>query len=123
MKQWAGNVWAAIYVWGYESLVSLDQVVGTFLFGLGKILLAAFTGKRQTPIWADETMSAHCFRAARDGKPAAKLFIGFVDWLFSWQGEDAEINKAAGRRITAHCERAWWKEKLRRGLPPEERGI
>jgi hypothetical protein len=123
MKHWAGNVWAAIKVWLYQTLVSFDQAFGNLLLGFLKVLSAIFTGRRQSPIWSDETLSAHCFRSARAGKQPALYFIVLVDWFFSWQKEDAGVNAAAGRRITSHCERAYWKEKLRRGLPPEERGI
>lgn len=71
--------------------------------------------------YADETMSARLYRGARRGRLAGRLLIGFVDFLFAWQGEDESVNAAAGKRVTGHCERAYWKEKLRRGLPPEYR--
>jgi hypothetical protein len=66
-------------------------------------------------------MSAHCWRAAKEGKPIAKFFLPIVDWLFSWQADDPTITDDSGAVITAHCHRAFEKERLRRGLPPEYR--
>ena len=122
MRTWARNVWQATCNWVRESLISVDQALGNVVLGFLKVVLALATGRAQTPIWSDETLSAHCYRAAAAGKPAARLFIRLVDLLFAWQGTDHEVNKAAGKVVTGHCERAYWKEKLRRGLPPEERG-
>ncbi len=59
--------------------------------------------------FADETLSARCFRANRDGKAMGRL-MPVIDWLFRWQG------------FPDHCARAYTKEMERRGLPPEYRG-
>lgn len=60
--------------------------------------------------WADETMSARIYRAARRGKLAGRLLMPVVDKVFSyWQ------------RIPNHCEAAYLKERARANLPPEYR--
>jgi hypothetical protein len=33
--------------------------------------------------------------------------------------QDEEVNEVTGRPIAGHCERAYWKEVLRRNLPVE----
>ena len=100
------NLWLGFQ----QFLIALDQVINT--------VLAMLTGRIG---WADETMSAHCWRAATEGKPAAKFFLPIVDWMFSWQANDPTIVDERGAVITTHCHRAFMKEKLRRGLPPEYR--
>lgn len=121
MQDYLGNVRAALINWGVQSGISFDQFGGVLLLGFCKVLMAIFTGRKQTPVWADETVSAHTFRAARDGKPIASRCIGPIDKLFFWQKPEPYITEAAGREIASHCERAWWKEKLRRNSPPEHR--
>jgi len=58
--------------------------------------------------FADETLSARCYRAHRDGRILGKLFMPVIDLLFIWQTKE-------------HCRYAWLKEKERRNLPPEYR--
>ena len=56
------------------------------------------------------------------GRYLTKNAIAFdqqLNALFLWQKPDDEVNAKAGRVIAAHCERAFWKEVLRRELPPE----
>lgn len=75
-----------------------------------------------TVSWADETMSARLFRGHRDGKIVGRVVMPPVDAVFAlWQGPDEEVNRVAGRVVTSHCERAYWKEKLRRDHHPEYR--
>ena len=71
--------------------------------------------------WADETLSARAYRGWVKHRRFGMFFMPIIDWLFSWQSPDDEVNKAAGSVITAHCERAYWKEKLRRDTAPEYR--
>lgn len=58
--------------------------------------------------YADETLSARTYRAARDGRIMGRLFMPLIDLLFRWQ-------------IKGHCEHAYLKEKTRANLPPEYR--
>lgn len=71
--------------------------------------------------YADETLSARTWRAARRGKIAGRLFMPVIDALFAWQSTDPEIVGADGQPIKGHCERAYHKEIQRRCLPPEYR--
>jgi hypothetical protein len=78
------------------------------------------------PFWtlsyADETMSARLYRGYAKRRIVGRLVMPPVDAFFAiWQGPDEEVNEAAGRVIYGHCERAYWKEKLRRNNHPEYR--
>jgi len=55
--------------------------------------------------WADETLSARCWREKR-------WFRFVIDLLFWWQKDEA------GRR---HCEQCYWYERERKDLPMEYR--
>lgn len=68
--------------------------------------------------YADETLSARAFRAYKNNRYPGKLLMAPIDVLFFWQKPDDEVNKKAGAVITRHCERAYWKESLRRSMPP-----
>jgi hypothetical protein len=71
--------------------------------------------------WADETMSARAYRTFAKGRIFGRIFMPPIDALFSWQKPDPEVNMLAGKTITRHCERAFWKEILRRDNAPEYR--
>lgn len=72
--------------------------------------------------YADETLSARCWRAYRDGRFFGRLFMPLFDWMFSWQATDPGILEDDGvTPIKGHCERAYWKEVQRRDEPPEYR--
>lgn len=71
--------------------------------------------------YADETMSARAYRTHAKGKRFGMFFMPIIDWMFSWQGSDPEVDMRAGRVVLPHCERAWWKEILRRDNHPEYR--
>ena len=58
--------------------------------------------------FADETLSARCYRAHRDGRRLGLLLMPLIDLLFVWQGP-------------GHCKAAWRQEHERRSLPPEYR--
>lgn len=58
--------------------------------------------------YADETLSARTYRAARRGKLIGRLAMPVIDFLFLWQTRD-------------HCMHAYFKEQQRRQLPPEYR--
>lgn len=70
--------------------------------------------------FADETLSARTWRGARSAKRIPMLLLPVIDFLFSWQ--TADLNDEDGTPIASHCHRAYEKEKMRRGLPPEYRG-
>ena len=71
--------------------------------------------------YADETLSARAYRGWKAGRGAGRWLMKPIDLLFFWQAADDEVNALAGRIVDGHCERAYLKEKLRRGLPPEYR--
>lgn len=71
--------------------------------------------------YADETLSARTYRAARRGKLIGRLALPIIDFLFAWQSPDPDIVDEQGNPITGHCERAYRKEQARRNLPPEYR--
>lgn len=58
---------------------------------------------------ADETLSARCYRAHRDGKIMGKVFMRPIDLLFFWQGPN-------------HCRNAYIKEFERKHYPSEYHG-
>lgn len=58
--------------------------------------------------YADETLSARCYRAHRDGKIMGKLLMRPIDLLFFWQGP-------------GHCKNAYIKEFERQNYPSEYR--
>lgn len=58
--------------------------------------------------WADETLSARTYRAAKRGKLVGKFAMPVIDALFFWQGP-------------GHCRNAYIKERERANLPPEYR--
>jgi hypothetical protein len=92
------------YSFPRQLAIAADQALNVLCFG-----------------WADETLSARAYRGYVNRRRFGLLFMPLIDKLFSWQGDDWEVNKAAGRVIKAHCERAWWKEILRRDNAPEYR--
>lgn len=72
-------------------------------------LLNALIPPLFTLSWADETLSARTYRAAKRGKLVGRLAMPVIDFLFRWQG------------FHDHCARAYRKEQERRNLPPEYR--
>ena len=84
--------------WGVQIFLALDQ--------LANVLPPPIDG---TVGYADETLSARCYRAHRDGKVMGKLFMPPIDWFFGlWQGPD-------------HCKNAYIKEFERKNYPEEYR--
>ena len=84
--------------WLHQLFLVCDQAVN--------VLLTPF----QHGAWADETMSARCWRAYRDGKPWGRVMRPVIDWLFAWQ------NAHGG-----HCFKAYQNERDRMHSPPEQR--
>lgn len=58
--------------------------------------------------YADETLSARCYRAHRDGKIFGRIFMPPIDLFFFWQGPN-------------HCRNAYLKEFDRQNYPSEYR--
>lgn len=83
--------------WGVQIFLALDQ--------LANVLPPPIDG---TVGYADETLSARCYRAHRDGKIMGKLFMPPIDLLFFWQGP-------------GHCKNAYIKELERKNYPEEYR--
>lgn len=83
--------------WGVQIFLALDQ--------LANVLPPPIDG---TVSWADETLSARCYRAHRDGKIMGKLFMPLIDLLFFWQGP-------------GHCKNAYINEFERKNYPDEYR--
>ena len=121
MKNWATNVYLAVAALAKQLLLWLDQGGNVLLCGLVAVVVALFTGTRQAVAYADETMSAHCWRSYDRGRIWGRMFMPVIDVLFLWQGEDEEVNERAGRRVVRHCERAFWKELMQREMPPAYR--
>lgn len=83
--------------WWVQVFIAFDQLVNT--------LIPPLDG---TVSYADETLSARCYRAHRDGKILGKLFMPVIDLLFFWQGP-------------GHCKNAYIKEFARKNYPDEYR--
>lgn len=97
--------------WGEQAFIATDQWINA-------VVTPVFTWD---VAWADETLSARTYRTASEGDKVGKFFMPIIDVLFIWQKPDDEVNALAGKIVTRHCERAFYKEKLRRNLPTEYR--
>ena len=113
--------WKALKAMGLQFLLALDQLGNTLGPGFAGVVWAMVTGERQNVAYSDETLSAHAWRAKARGRLWGIVWCPLIDLIFSWQSQDTQINALAGKAVTSHCQRAYWKEKLRRGLPPEYR--
>ena len=90
--------WNLLKEWGVQVFLALDQ--------LANVLSPPLDG---TVGYADETLSARCYRAHRDGKIFGRMFMPPIDWLFGlWQGP-------------GHCKNAYIKEFERKNYPDEYR--
>ena len=90
--------WKLLKAYGEQVFIALDQ--------LANALIPPLDG---TVSYADETLSARCYRAHRDGKLFGKLFMPPIDFVFGlWQGPD-------------HCKNAYIKEFARKNYPDEYR--
>ena len=89
--------WPLLKEWGMQVFLALDQLCNA--------LIPPIDG---TVGYADETLSARCYRAHRDEKIMGKLFMPLIDLLFFWQGP-------------GHCKNAYIKEFERKNYPDEYR--
>jgi len=91
--------WRLLKEWGVQIFIGLDQFANT--------LPPPIDG---TVGYADETLSARCYRAHRDGKIFGRLFMPPIDFVFGlWQGP-------------GHCKNAYIKEFERKNYPSEYHG-
>lgn len=86
---------ALLRAYGEQVFIAVDQ--------LANALIPPVDG---TVSYADETLSARCYRAHRDGKVFGRLFMRPINLLFWWQGAD-------------HCMHAYTKEFARKNYPSE----
>lgn len=91
------TLWTLLTSWAVQVFIAADQLVNT--------LIPPLDG---TIGHADETLSARCYRAHRDGKVFGKVLMPFINLLFFWQGPD-------------HCKNAYIKEFDRKNYPDEYR--
>ena len=91
------SVGKLLKAYGEQVFIAVDQLVNA--------LIPPLDG---TVSYADETLSARCYRAYRDGKILGKLFMPVIDLLFFWQGK-------------GHCKNAYIKEFARKNYPDEYR--
>lgn len=113
--------WKALYSLWWQFWLLLDQAGNSLVLGAAAVVMAAITGEEQATCYADETLSAHAWRAEQARKPWALRTRPLVDKAFGWQPQNALVNQGANKPVDGHCERAFWKKKLRLGLPPEYR--
>ena len=90
--------WKLLKAYGEQVFIAADQLLNA--------LIPPIDG---TVSWADETLSARCYRAHRDGKILGKWFMPPIDLVFGlWQGPD-------------HCKNAYINEFARKNYPEEYR--
>lgn len=82
--------------------------LGQVLLAIDQLLNALIPPLTGTLSYADETLSARCYRAYHDGRILGRVFMPMIDKLFFWQD--------------MHCRGAFRAEELRRQLPPSYRG-
>lgn len=100
-----------IKAYGAQVFIAFDQAVNAIFMPLITWSIG----------YADETLSARAWRMHVAKRFWGRVLMPLIDWLFAWQSPDPEIRDAAGDMIRGHCERAFRKEQLRRGLPPAYR--
>lgn len=89
--------WPLLKAYGVQVFIAFDQLCNA--------LIPPIDG---TLSYADETLSARCYRAHRDGKLAGRVFMPVINLLFFWQGP-------------GHCKNAYIKEFERKNYPTEYR--
>ena len=90
--------WHLLKEYGVQCFIAFDQLLNA--------LIPPIDG---TISYADETLSARCYRAHRDGKRFGLWFMPPRDWFFGlWQGP-------------GHCKNAYIKEFERKNHPEEYR--
>lgn len=92
---------------GWQTIVSLDQALHCLGGLLSSLMLACIRAPALPMVWADETLSSHCWRWHLYGIRSWPCRL--VDALFWWQ--------------KAHCRSAYESERDGRQLPPELRSL
>lgn len=92
---------------GWQTIVSLDQTLHCMGGLLSSLLLACIRAPALPVVWADETLSSHCWRWHLYGIRSWPCRL--VDVLFWWE--------------KAHCRSAYESERDGRQLPPELRSL
>lgn len=92
---------------GWQTIVSLDQTLHCLGGLLSSLLLACIQAPALPVVWADETLSSHCWRWHLYG--IRNWPCRLVNMLFWWQKN--------------HCRSAYESEREGRQLPPEMRGV
>ena len=108
---------AAVHDYIEQNALAIDQQLNTAVVGLATLIAVLVTGRPRPACFADETMSAHAYRAAARGRLWGRTLRPAIDVLFFWQPQDEDVNAFAGHPVPGHCERAYYKEALRRNLP------
>lgn len=93
--------------WAHQLFIALDQLANV-LIGLGN-----------DDYYADETLSAHCWRKHLDSV-RWNVAMRVIDVLFYWQDVLIRVREGAWPRVR-HCHRAFNAERERAGLPREYR--
>ena len=84
--------WKLLKAYGEQVFIAADQLLNA--------LIPPLDG---TVSYADETLSARCYRAHRDGKIMGKMFMPLIDLLFFWQGQGiarTPTSKSSSARTT-----------------------
>lgn len=93
---------------GWQTIVSLDQVLHCFGGLLTSLLLLCIRDASLPVVWADETLSSRCWRWHKDGVRSWPCRC--LDKMAAWLGDKD------------HCRTSYESERTRRQLPPELRG-
>jgi len=101
-----------------ENFKAADQFLNTFLLGILMWCWHMIVGAGR-PSYADETVSARTHRAYKNGKILGRVFRPLIDALFFWQSKEYTLPDGSIVQIDSHCERAYMKERDKRGLPTE----
>lgn len=108
----AGNkatiIGGSVAIAGKLSAADLAAYIGAAVAVIGLLITWYYKREANKRQAADETLSARCYRAHRDGKILGKLFMRPIDLLFFWQG-------------AGHCRNAYIKEFERKNYPSEYR--
>jgi hypothetical protein len=127
MQTWLRNVCLAVWAWLGQLGIALDDLANVLFLGPIAIVHTAVTNVLQDTVYADETLSAHAYRADERGRLFGRVMRPAIDWAWQLQKPDPVVDAAVSahegrpRAVTSHCERAFWKKKLHLYSPTEYR--
>ncbi len=113
--------WGAVKDLAVQAALWVDQGLNAIGLGLLAVLVAIVTGREHDTAFADETLSAHAYRARERGRIWGRLSEPVIDLFFSLQKVDPAIVDNDGNLVPGHCRRAFHKKRLRTGLPEDYR--